>query len=235
MKNISAKKYQFLLILLLCGGAHANIYTPHQTSVYIVENPNKLVYTSPDLDKIGVSQQDLAKSFQEGQELSNTINAQRQRKSLEKILAKNTLSNGDVDLVAALADARKSSNENVNIIARMIREDTYSKQQSKMQSEKIEAESRLNEAKINLQNAKNEEVLITAHLPPKMNSIAERKKEEKVYIEHISDNLYKIDDGRIIKTQYCHEYVYSEKALIINTKLIFKNGKSCDIEKIVDM
>lgn len=58
---------------------------------------------------------------------------------------------------------------------------------------------------------------------------------EKAYIEHIEDNIYKTNDDRLIKTYACYEYVYGENVLIMNKKIIFKTGKTCDIEKVIDL
>lgn len=170
--------------------------------------------------------------------LFQAMSVKGQKKSLEKILAKNTLPNGEIDLISSLEDAKKSTyaNENINIISEMIREDNYQKQQKKMLNERIEVENRLKQAEINLQNAKHEEALLAKYsTPPQMSNFNRSSNEEKIYIDHVSNDLYKTDDGRFIKTQSCYEYVYSERALIMNNKLIFKNGKTCDIEKIINM
>lgn len=84
-------------------------------------------------------------------------------------------------------------------------------------------------------NSETELVLLKASALPLMMETAPSSKEERVYIEHIEDNLYKTDDSRLIKTRSCYEYVYSEKALIMQNKLIFKNSKTCDIEKIINL
>lgn len=84
-------------------------------------------------------------------------------------------------------------------------------------------------------NSETQLVLAKATAPPSLGKSTSTNKEKSLYIEYISDNLYKTDEGELIKTQYCYEYVYSEKAAIINNKLIFKNGKTCDIDKIVNM
>lgn len=68
---------------------------------------------------------------------------------------------------------------------------------------------------------------------------------ESVYEEYItrkSNDLYQIDGKAIyIKTRFCYEYSYSEKVLFTYNpyggysqgKIMFKNGQTCDIEKIM--
>lgn len=84
-------------------------------------------------------------------------------------------------------------------------------------------------------NSETQLVLLRTTAPPSMTKTTSSGKEEKVYVEHIEDNLYKTDDSRLIKTQSCYEYVYGEKAQIMQNKLIFKNSKTCDIEKIISL
>jgi hypothetical protein len=57
----------------------------------------------------------------------------------------------------------------------------------------------------------------------------------KVYINRIGDNMYEDTYSQtVIQTQFCYEYVYYEDAILIdNSKLVFKNGKSCDVKRIL--
>lgn len=60
----------------------------------------------------------------------------------------------------------------------------------------------------------------------------------RVEITRVDSNLYKARQGFYIKTKWCYEYATREEAVLVyekysyNNKLIFKNGTSCDVEKV---
>lgn len=62
----------------------------------------------------------------------------------------------------------------------------------------------------------------------------------KIEIRREQSNLYKARDGFYIKTKYCYEYAYGEEAILsydkysYDNKLIFQNGKSCEIERLLN-
>ena len=65
---------------------------------------------------------------------------------------------------------------------------------------------------------------------------------KEVEVKKISQDLYETKDNKIfIKTRYCYESAYSYEDAILRIdskysynmgKLIFKKGKTCDIEKV---
>jgi hypothetical protein len=60
--------------------------------------------------------------------------------------------------------------------------------------------------------------------------------ERKVRVTRVDKDLYKIDPGSYIRTKYCHEYVYDEKAILKykdymdDNKITFKSGNSCEVD-----
>lgn len=61
----------------------------------------------------------------------------------------------------------------------------------------------------------------------------------KVEITRIDSNLYKTNEGLYIETQYCYEYATREEAILsydqysYDNKLIFKNGQSCEVKRVL--
>lgn len=62
----------------------------------------------------------------------------------------------------------------------------------------------------------------------------------EVYVKRIEQNLYKdLNSGVFIKTKYCYEYTYGERAILIydeysyDNKLIFNNDQVCDVDKLL--
>ncbi|MFC0323347.1 hypothetical protein ACFFHT_07225 [Gallibacterium melopsittaci] len=62
----------------------------------------------------------------------------------------------------------------------------------------------------------------------------------KIEIRREQSNLYKTREGFYIKTKYCYEYAYGEEAILsydrysYDNKLIFQNGNSCEIERLLN-
>lgn len=60
----------------------------------------------------------------------------------------------------------------------------------------------------------------------------------KVYVTRLDRNMYRTSEGIYIATKYCHEYARDEEAVLVyeqysyDNKLIFKNGSSCDVDKV---
>ncbi|OBX06429.1 hypothetical protein QV09_12185 [Gallibacterium salpingitidis] len=71
-------------------------------------------------------------------------------------------------------------------------------------------------------------------------SIIARAEFYKVEIRRESSNLYQTREGIYIKTKFCYEYAIWESAILsydkysYNNKLIFNNGQSCEVEKILN-
>ena len=61
----------------------------------------------------------------------------------------------------------------------------------------------------------------------------------KVNITRKSQDLYKTESGLYIVTRYCYEYPYGNDAVLkyepygYNNKLIFDNGSTCEVEKVL--
>ncbi|KAB0574532.1 hypothetical protein F7P74_06250 [Helicobacter pullorum NCTC 12824] len=61
----------------------------------------------------------------------------------------------------------------------------------------------------------------------------------KVFITREAQDLYKTTEGIYIKTRYCLEYAYGDEAILkyegygYSDKLIFENGSTCDVERIL--
>lgn len=62
----------------------------------------------------------------------------------------------------------------------------------------------------------------------------------KVNVTRESQDLYRTLEGVYIKTMYCYEYVYYEDAILkyevlrYSDKLIFNNGNSCDVDRLLN-
>lgn len=59
-----------------------------------------------------------------------------------------------------------------------------------------------------------------------------------IYVKRIDKDLYRTNEGFYIKTKYCYEYAYGDKAILkyeqysYDNKLIFDNGSTCDVEGV---
>lgn len=120
-------------------------------------------------------------------------------------------------------------------LIRVLNSDIAEENAQKLAALRYEAELANIKAQTEKINAETQLVSTRSLEPPKIEHSKLNSGEKKVYIERISDDLYKTDEGQIIKTQSCYEYVYSEKALIINNKLIFRSGRTCTIDSVIDM
>ena len=120
-------------------------------------------------------------------------------------------------------------------LIRVLNNDIAEENAQKLATLRHEAEIASINAQTEKINAETQLILTKSLEPPKMEHPKSSGGEKKVYIERISDDLYKTDEGQLIKTQSCYEYVYSEKALIIKNKLIFRNGRTCTIDNVIDM
>lgn len=62
----------------------------------------------------------------------------------------------------------------------------------------------------------------------------------RIYVTRVEKDLYRTTDNKIfIKTKYCWEWARNEEVILVynkysrfDNKLIFKNGTSCDVEKV---
>lgn len=60
-----------------------------------------------------------------------------------------------------------------------------------------------------------------------------------VTVSGIDNNLYKTSQGIYIETNFCHEYVYHDNALLsydpysYNNKIFFSNCHACDMKKLL--
>lgn len=63
----------------------------------------------------------------------------------------------------------------------------------------------------------------------------------KVEVTRVESNLYKTSNGIYIETKYCYEYATREEAILsydryatYDNKLIFANGQSCDVVRVMN-
>lgn len=61
----------------------------------------------------------------------------------------------------------------------------------------------------------------------------------KVEVTRVEGNLYKTREGIYIETKYCYEYANRDEAILSyernshDNKLIFSNGQSCDVARVL--
>lgn len=85
-------------------------------------------------------------------------------------------------------------------------------------------------------------IFLTLSLLLSVNAFAYGEEAQEVQVKKISQDLYQSKDSKIfIKTRYCYESAYSYEDAVLRIdnkygynigKLIFKEGKSCDVEKV---
>ena len=144
---------------------------------------------------------------------------------------------GQMRQLGTIEEKRAFANKSMyrNYLNRILDSDIAEQNTLQLIQEKHDADIANLKAQTEKINTETQLLLIQSSAPSLEKKVSRGGREEKVYIEYIVDNLYKTDDSRLIKTQSCYEYVYGEGALIMQNKLIFKNAKTCNIEKIMSL